>query len=95
MNLFNSAWSMTRRSTTIKCWVKSMCLPENLRIEAREFLEALLPCEPFVDSTDTDSIQVSCENVVGNETSAGIFNDMQIIFASENSVCKVPVQEIP
>ena len=46
MNLFNEARSMTRRSTAINCWVKSMCLQENICIEARELLESLLSSEP-------------------------------------------------
>ena len=94
MNLFNEAWSMTRRSIIIKWWLKSLGLPENLRIEARELLESLLPSEPFLYLTDADSTQVSCKNVVSNDTSADIFNDMQIIVTSESSVCIAPVQEI-
>ena len=63
-NIFNEAWSMTKRSTVIKCWVKSMCLPENLRIEARDLLESLLPSEPLIDLTNLDRLEVLCENVV-------------------------------
>ena len=94
MNLFNEAWSLTRRLTVIKCCVKSICLPENLLIEARELLESLLPSELSIDLTNAGRIQVFPENVVPSETSAGIFNDMQIIVSSENSTWNAPAQEI-
>ena len=71
-----------------------MCLPENLRIEARELMESLLPSEPLIKSTDPDRLEVSCENVVSNETSAVIFNEIQIIASSEKGVLNAPVQEI-
>ena len=92
--IFTEAWSMTKRSTVIKVWVKSKCLPENLRIEAKELLNSLLPSETLTDFTNPDRLQVSRENVVSDETSAGIFNDMRIIVSSETSVLNAPVQEI-
>ena len=94
MNLFNEAWGMTRRSTVTKCWVKSMCLPENLRIEARELLESILPSESLIDLTSPDRLNVSCESVVSNKTSANILNDMHVIVAYESSKLNTLVQQI-
>ena len=71
-----------------------MCLRWNLCTEASELLEWLVPTEPLIDLKNLDRLEISCENVISDEKSTSIFNDLQIISASENSVTNAPVVEI-
>ena len=71
-----------------------MCLSWNLRTEARELLKSLVPTDSLIDLTNPDRLDISCENVISDETSTGIFGGLQIISASENCVLNVPVVEI-
>ncbi len=62
MSLFNEAWSKTKRTTVLKCWIKSECLSEGQVQLAREICASLSEVDPdsghdaLILQTDAQSI---------------------------------------
>ena len=88
MDLFNEAWRCVRRSTLLKCWVKSKCLSENKTEDASDILAVLIHTdEPMIDMTVSSSTAQTASDstnvILGKSTAKSLHREIRLVSSRE------------